>query len=103
MSRVVFSALLLLFTIGSTPLLADAAGQQVQQAGPMEYLEVFGTPEPSDDEEKARQVRDQRRQLPQQHRREQLRRLRETQVKPIEQLRQQLKRTRGRTETEEEH
>ncbi|WP_193163517.1 hypothetical protein [Microbulbifer hainanensis] len=97
MRSTVFSGLLLLACAGSTAAVADTIGEQAQQPGPMEYLEVIGVPDPADPaREKELEARAQHEALTKQQCNEQLQLLRENQ---LQQLREKLVKTRS---TEEE-
>ena len=95
MRHKVLPGFLLVFAIGALPALADGIDEQVPKAGPMEYIEVTETLDVTGAARaRAEEARAQRQRLQEQNRREQVEAARKTQLTPLQQLREQLAKTR---------
>ena len=102
MRRKVLPGLLLIFAVGALPALADGIDEDTDgrldkkapKAGPMEYIEVTETLDVTGAARaKAEQERAQRKRLLEQNRREQVEAVRQTQLVPLQQLREKLAKT----------
>ena len=95
MRRKVLPGLLLVFAVGALPVLADGIDKEVPKAGPMEYIEVTETLDVTGAARaKAEEERAQRKRLLEQNRLEQAEGVRQTQLIPLQQLRERLAKTR---------